>query len=137
MNLASLIVDVRSPDDIKSAFETMKSHQADAMIITGEPMFASQRQRFAELAIEYRLPSTFIVNIYPRAGGLLSYGPDPRYLFRSAAQYVAKIINGTAPSDLPVERPTVYQLTINLKTAQAIGATIPPSVLLRADKVIE
>jgi putative ABC transport system substrate-binding protein len=135
--LECIIVDVRAPDDIAAAFDTMKQEGANAMVITGEPMFASQRRRFADLAVEYRLPSTFIVNIYPKAGGLLSYGPDPKYLFRSAAHYVAKIAEGSAPSDLPVERPTIYELTINQKTAQAIGVSIPHAVLLRTDKFID
>ena len=137
LRLEHMVVDVRTPEEIQPAFEAMKRQGVDAMVITGEPMFASQRKRFAELAIAYRLPSTFIVSVYPKAGGLMSYGPDPKELFRRAAIYVARILKGAKPSDLPIERPTVYELVVNLKTAQAIGATIPQAILLRADQVIE
>lgn len=137
LRLECTIVDVRSPEEIAPAFEAMKREGVNAMVITGEPMFASQRKRFAELAVEYRLPSTFIVSIYPKAGGLMSYGPDPKDIFRRSALYVARIIKGAKPADLPIERPTVYDLVVNLKTAQAIGVMIPQAILLRTNQVIE
>lgn len=130
-------VDVRTPDDIETAFATMKREGAEAVVISGEPMFASQRKRFAELALRYRLPSIFVASVYPEVGGLMSYGANPNAVFRRAADFVAKILGGAKPADLPVELLTVYELVVNLKTAKKLGVTIPQSILLSAYRLIE
>ena len=93
--------------------------------------------RIGELAIEHRLPTMFIVKEYVRAGGLMSYGVDFVLMYRRAADYVAKILKGTKPADLPVEQATKFELVVNLKTAKAIGIELPTAILLRADEVIE
>jgi putative ABC transport system substrate-binding protein len=100
-------------------------------------VFSSERQRIAERAAQQRLPAMFFSREFPEAGGLMSYGPSFSELYRRAATYVHKILSGAKPADLPVEQPTRFELVINLKTARALGLTIPPSLLLRADLVIE
>src|SRR6516164_1549331 len=101
------------------------------------PTFGTQRARIADLAIQHHLPTMFTFNYYVEAGGLMSYGVDPLPIFRRAASLVAKILRGAKPSDLPVEQPTNFEFTLNLKTAKALGVSIPTSILLRADEVIE
>ena len=100
-------------------------------------MFARHKERLTELAIKHRLPAIYDEKQYVNAGGLMSYGPSFIDLFRRAASFVDRILKGTKPSDLPIEQPTKFELAINLKAAKAIGLTIPPSLLGRADQVIE
>jgi putative ABC transport system substrate-binding protein len=100
-------------------------------------MLFYQRRRLADLAAKNRLPTVFSVRDYADAGGLMSYGPNLADLFRRAATYVDKILKGAKPADLPVEQPTKFELVINLKTAKALGLTIPPSLLQRADEIIQ
>ena len=100
-------------------------------------MFFTVRARLAELALKYRLPTIMGAREYVDAGALASYGTDYRLLFRRAAEFVDKIFKGAKPGDLPIEQPTKFELVINLKTAKALGLTIPQSVLLRADEVIQ
>jgi putative ABC transport system substrate-binding protein len=100
-------------------------------------MFSFERRRLAELAAKNRLPTMFSFRDYVDAGGLMAYGPSIVDLFRRAAAYVDKILKGAKPADLPVEQPTKFELVINLKTAKALGLTIPPSLLGRADEVIQ
>jgi len=100
-------------------------------------MFTTHRIRLADLAAKARLPAMYGTREYVEAGGLMSYGPITRELFRRAAGYVDKILKGANPGDLPVEQPTKFELVINLKTAKALGLTIPQSLLLRADEVIQ
>src|SRR5215813_15275798 len=111
----------------------MVSARAQAVIVQG--IFFSKA--IADLAIKYRLPSASVLRSYPHAGGLMSYGADIPHIFRRSAILVHKILQGTKPTDLPVEQPTKFELAINLKTAKAIGLTIQESFLLRADEVIE
>jgi putative ABC transport system substrate-binding protein len=135
INLVS--VEARLPADLDAAFQSMARQRVDCVIVLGEPMFFAQRRRIAALAIEARLPTMFVAREHVEAGGLMSYGGNLRAIFWHAADYVDKILRGTKPADLPVEQPTKFELVINLKTARAIGLTIPEAFLLRADEVIE
>ncbi len=132
----ALVLDAASAEEIDRAFDAMRREGAGALIITGDPFFAGQGERLVERARGNRLPSSFVASFYPEAGGLLSYGMDVIAMFRRAASFVDRILKGAAPADLPVEQPTVFQLVINLETAEAIGIEVPQSVLLRADRII-
>src|SRR6516165_6802272 len=107
------------------------------LLVLSGPSFGKQRAHIADLAIQHRLPTMFTFKYYVEAGGLMSYGIDTIPIFRRAAAFVAKILRGAKPSDLPVEQPTNFEFTLNLKTAKAIGVSVPTSILLRADEVIE
>ena len=124
---------VREPNEVEAAFAAMASKQAQAVVVQAV-FFANA---IADMAIKYRLPSAAVLRSYPHAGGLMSYGADVPHLFRRSAALVHKILQGTKSADLPVEQPTKFELVVNLKTAKAIGLTIPESFLLRADEVIE
>jgi putative ABC transport system substrate-binding protein len=128
--------DVRSLKDIENAFQAAARSKADAVLLLGGPMLATQRRYFAELAVKNRLPTMYWRSDIVLAGGLMSYGVSFTDLDRRAAMYVDKILKGAKPADLPVEQPTKFELAINLKTAKQIGLTIPPNVLARADRVI-
>ena len=122
--------------EFESTFSAMTRERAEALIVLADPMFLSERRRIAELAAQSRLPTGFNVRQYVEAGGLLSYGPSLTDLFRRAAGYVDKILKGAKPADLPVERPRQFELVINLSAAQALGLTIPPTLLFQADEVL-
>jgi len=129
---------VERPDDFVTAFAEVQKNRAEALIVSSSGLFYLHRTRLVEFAAKHRLPtiyhqSGFVVG----AGGLMSYGPDFHDLFRRSATYVDKILRGAKPGDLPVQQPTKFELVINLKTAKALGVTIPQSLLLRADQVIE
>ena len=128
---------VREPGEFEGAFVAMRKGRADALIVVSDSLFASQRARIVDLAAKSRLPAVYDVRLFPESGGLMSYGPDIADLFRRSATYVVKIVKGAKPADLPVEQPTKFELVINLKTAKALGLTIPPSLLGRADEVIQ
>lgn len=131
-------VDVRGPGDIDRAFTTMGRHRSDGLlIIPDSSWYLGHEKRIAELALKHRLPSISTVKTWPDAGGLMSYGTNFHDSWRRAATYVDKILKGAHPADLPVEQPTKFELAINLKTAKALGLTISPSLLLRADHVIQ
>jgi putative ABC transport system substrate-binding protein len=125
-----------SPGDLASAYAAMMRWRADGLNTLNDAMFFSQRQRIVELAVKNRLPAIHPETEFVQAGGLMSYGPDFDYLFRRAAFYVDKIFKGAKPADIPVEQPAKFQFVINVKTAAALGLTIAPWTLLRADKVI-
>jgi putative tryptophan/tyrosine transport system substrate-binding protein len=129
--------EVGDPDELDSTFATMTRHRIDGLIVIGDPLTVRYRTRIVELAAKNRLSTVYGIPEFVRAGGLLAYGPNYADLFRRAATYVDKILKGAKPGDLPVELPTKFQLIINLKTAKALGLTIPPSLLLRADQVLE
>ena len=131
------LFDVRDRKELDSAFSVMAEARADAFTVMGDPLFLSQQKHIANLATTKRLLSVFARNENVEAGGLMSYGPTFADQFRQAATYVDKILKGAKPGELPVEEPTRMYLVINLKTAKAIGLTIPPSLLARADQVIE
>ena len=130
-------VSVRSLKEADAAFSAMKQDHAAAVILVASPTFLGERRRLADLAIAHRLPMMVGSREYAEAGGLVSYGTDYPELFRRAAAYVDKILKGAKPEDLPVEQPTKFELVINLKTAKALGLTIPQSLLARADEVVE
>ena len=127
---------VQAPDEIDAAFATMKRAKVGAYLGMGGPLIYAHRQHVAKVALENRLPGIHFSEDYVDAGALASYGAKLVDRYRSAATYVDKILRGAKPADLPVEQPTRYYLTINLKTAAALGLTIPQSVLLRTDDVI-
>ena len=130
-------VPMRSFEALEAAFATVARGRADALIIFTISSLFPYRRRVAELAVKHRLPTVVGVREYVEAGCLASYGTDYPDLFRRAATFVDKILKGAKPADLPVEQPTKFELVINLKTAKALGLTIPPSLLQRADQVIE
>jgi ABC-type uncharacterized transport system substrate-binding protein len=130
-------VQVRAVDDLQGAFATIKSHHAAAAIIFEGPFLYLMRLQISALALRNGVPTVSLYREGAEAGGLLSYGPNLQDSWRRAAFYVHKILNGTKPADLPIQQPTRFELVINLKTAKALGLTIPPSLLLRADQVIE
>jgi putative ABC transport system substrate-binding protein len=130
-------VDVRAPEDFETAFATITAAHAMGVVVIPDPMYFSQRQRIADLALKNRLPTVFARRENAEAGGLVSYGPSLPDQFRHATSYVDKIFKGAKPADLPVEQPTKFELVINLKTAKALGITIPQALLLRADKVVQ
>jgi putative tryptophan/tyrosine transport system substrate-binding protein len=130
-------VGVRTAAELEGAFATMARGRAQAVLVLGTAIFLAERQRVAELAIKHRLPTMSIFKDNVEAGGLMSYSPDYDDLYRRGALYVDKILKGAKPADLPVEQPTKFELVINLKTAKALGLTIPQTLLLRADQVIE
>ena len=129
-------VEARGPADFDRAFSEMTRARAGALTVLGTVMFSNERRRLVDLAAKNRLPAAYMERDYVDAGGLMSYGPNVADLFRRAATYVDKILKGAKPGDLPVEQPTKFDLVINLKTAKALGLTIPPSLLGRADEVI-
>jgi putative ABC transport system substrate-binding protein len=130
-------LEARSPGEIDSAFAAMTRERAGALIVLLDVMFAEHRARIADLAAKHRLPAVYGLQEYAEVGGLMVYGSSFVDRFRRAAIFVDKILKGAKPADLPVEQPTKFELVINMKTAKALGLTIPPSLLLRADQVIE
>ncbi len=130
-------LDVRSSTDIETAFRAASKGRADAVLLLVNSVITSHGPQFAALAVKSRLPTIYPFPEFVEAGGLVSYGASISHLFRRAATYVDKILKGAKPADLPVERPTKFELVINLKAAKQIGLTIPPNVLARADKVIK
>jgi putative ABC transport system substrate-binding protein len=129
--------DASRPDEIESALETLASRQVGVVIVLQTSMLIGNRQQIAASALAKRLPTVYGYRDHVVAGGLVSYGVDLRWCFRRAAYFVDKILHGAAPGDLPVEFPSKMVLAVNLKTASALGITISPSLLARADEVIE
>ena len=131
------ILDARNADGLTRNFSIMKQERTEAVIAVVDAFFISQRREIAELALKNNLPSMFSAQEHVEAGGLMSYGQNLADLYRRAAAYVDKIFKGAKPGNLPIEQPAVFSLTINSKTAKALGLEIPQELLLRADKVIE
>jgi putative ABC transport system substrate-binding protein len=129
-------VEASSPEAFDGAFAAMTRAHAGALLVLGEPVFSQHRSRLAELAAINHLPAIYRIREHVEDGGLMSYGPSLPDMWRRAATYVDKILRGAKPADLPVEQPTKFELVINLKTAEALGLTISPSLLFQADKVI-
>jgi putative ABC transport system substrate-binding protein len=130
-------LEARRPDELAGAFAAMTRESAGAVLLPGDSLFFFYRRQIADLAIKNRLPAMFAPREFAEAGGLMAYGANVAHMYWRAATYVDKILKGAKPADLPVEQPTKYDLVINLKTAKALGLTIPPSVLRQADKVID
>jgi putative ABC transport system substrate-binding protein len=130
-------VTARAPEEIEAAFSAMAKARAEALIVFTDPMLYSQRSRLADFAARNRLPAMHMIKGHAEAGDLMAYGPDYRDLYRRTAEIVDKILKGAKPADLPIEEPSKFELVINLKTAKALGLTIPPSLLGRADEVIQ
>ena len=131
------VVEASAPTDIEGAIDAAVRERAGGLYVFGDPMFHNPPRRLPDLAARARLPTIFLVREVTQAGGLMSYGPDFGDMFRRAAIYVDRIVKGEKPADLPVQQPTKFDLVINLKTAKALGLTIPQSLLLRADEVIQ
>jgi putative ABC transport system substrate-binding protein len=125
------------PDEIAAGVEAAVGDGAEALVVLPDAMFWNERRRIVTLAAQHKLPAIYEEREYTNDGGLISYGRDVSEQFRQAAGYVEKILKGAKPADLPIQQPTKFELVVNLKTAQALGLTIPYSILMRADEVIE
>jgi putative tryptophan/tyrosine transport system substrate-binding protein len=130
-------VSVQNSNDFDSAFETLAAKGAKGLVIVMSPLMDAQLAHLAEHCTNARLPSIYSSDLFPRSGGFLSYGANFQSLFQRAPFYVDRLFKGAKAADLPVEQPTKYDLTINVRTARAIGVTVPASLLARADEVIE
>jgi putative ABC transport system substrate-binding protein len=137
MNVSVRAVVVRSRDDLDTAFAELARLRVGALEVMPTPIALRERRRVAELALKYRLPTIFAQREYVEAGGLMSYGSHLGQMFRRAAIYVEKILKGGRPADLPIEQPTTFELVINLRTARALGVTVPSSLQARADHMVE
>jgi putative ABC transport system substrate-binding protein len=137
LNIKLKVLEVRDRTDLAGAFEAAKTEQAEALNVFSSPFLASLYRDIIDLAAQHRLPAIYQWKEHAEAGGLISYGPSLAGMWRQTAIIVAKVLRGAKPADLPVEQPTKFELVANLKTAKALGLTIPESFLLRADQVIE
>jgi putative tryptophan/tyrosine transport system substrate-binding protein len=137
LGLSVQIIEARKPDELEAAVAAAVAQHAAALIVIQDPMFVAQREKLAELVANYRLPAIYGVEEHVTSGGLMAYAASRPEIFRRAATFVDKILKGAKPVDLPVEQPTKFRLIINLKTAKALGLTVPASLLAIADEVIE
>jgi putative tryptophan/tyrosine transport system substrate-binding protein len=135
--LQTQAVELKDAANLEGAFESAKNWGADALIVLSNPLTLAYRTRIAELAAKARLPTIYLYRAHVHAGGLISYGPDLPDMFRRAGGYVGRILGGTKPADLPIERPVRFDMVVNLMTAKSLGITIPEMLLVRADEVIE
>jgi putative ABC transport system substrate-binding protein len=137
LNVKLEVVEVRAMAEMARAFEKAKGQSVDAVVILSSPVFGTNPKLVADLALAHRIPTATLFPDIARAGGLMAYGPDILGIFRQTGTMVGKVLQGSRPADLPVERPTKFEMIINIKTAKALGLELPTSVLLRADEVIE
>jgi putative ABC transport system substrate-binding protein len=137
LGIETELLDIRKPEDIAPAFDTASANRVGAVTVVTDALTLENRGVIVKLAEDHRLPAMYGGQEFMAAGGLITYAPNYADMFRRAASYVDKIFHGASPSDLPVEQPTRFELIINLKAAKAIGLTVPPSLLARADEVIE
>jgi len=131
------VFEARAVDQVSGKFEDAIKAGAAGLLVLEDPLTYNARRQIADLAAKFRLPTIYGYRDFAEAGGLMSYGADRRQMYRRAAEYVDKILKGAKPADLPVEQPTKFELVINLKTAKALGLTIPQSLLVRADEIIQ
>ena len=134
-HLKVIVVDVRHPDALDRAFDQARS-SAQGVVVLNEAFLVASKQRVVALAAKHGLPTLYTLRDFVEAGGLMSYAPDFAVMFRRAAEYVDRIVKGARPADLPIEQPTQFELVVNMKTAKALGVTIPESILVRADELI-
>jgi putative ABC transport system substrate-binding protein len=137
LGIEAHLLDVRKSEDLAAAFDAASQGRVDALVVSADGILQTNRQRIVELAVTHRLPAIYTSREFIDVGGLISYGASYRDLYRRAATYVAKILKGSKPADLPVEQPTKFEMVINLKTAKALGLEMPPILLALADEVIE
>lgn len=137
LGLALHLAEVRTASDFPGAFAAMAAARVGAFLVQQDHLFVSHAAQVIDPATERRLPGMYVFSLYPASGGFMSYGASAEDLYRRAAGYVERILKGASPSDLPVERPTKFELVLNVKTARKLGLTVPPAVRLRADRVIE
>ena len=131
------VVEARTPDEVEPAINAAAGERVEALLVAGDPVFNNPPARLPQLVARTRLPAIYLLRTQVQAGGLMSYGPNSVEISRRAASYVDRILKGAKPGDLAIEQPTKFELVINLKTAKALGLTIPQSLLLRADEVIQ
>jgi len=136
LGLTAQVVEVSEVSDYEGAFRAARDNGAQALLVLPSPVFSAYRQVLIAHAASYRLPALYEFKAYVQDGGLISYGPNTLDMYRRAASYVDRILKGAKPGDLPIERPGTFELAINLKTATALGLTIPPSLLFQADEII-
>jgi len=136
MRMKLRVLDVRRPAELEPAFGTMHRERADALILVADPLLFAERLTIVQLAARHRVPAVYETRRFAENGGLLSYGPLEQERFQRLALYVDRILRGARPGDLPIEQPTTFELVVNLKTATALGLTIPQALLRRADEVI-
>ncbi len=129
--------EAKGPDELDRLLATLGRERPEALIVLGDPMLSTHRRRILDFCVRNRVPATYSTREWVADGGLMSYGTAFEELFRRAAMYVDRVLKGTKPADLPIEQPAKFELVINLKTARALGLTIPPSLLVRADQVVE
>jgi len=137
LGLQLRFIEARHPGEIDTAFAAMARERPDALLVLADPLFSTQRTRIVDSAARSRLAAMYQWREFAEDGGLMSYGADLPGIYRRLGAYIDKILKGAKPGDLPVEQPTKFELVVNLKTAKAMGLTIPPSILLQADKVIQ
>ena len=135
--LKAEIIEVRSPDDFEDALEAATTKRVEAGILLSSPFVFASSKQISQIALAKRLPLISLFAEFPRSGGLIAYGPNVGEIFRRCGDYVGKILHGAKPSELPIQRPEKFDLVINLKTAEALGVTVPPVLLATADEVIE
>ena len=128
---------IRRQQDINEAIQQAVRDQANGLVVLSSPLIYQHRSQIGSIALDARLPTISLFNTFPKEGGLMAYGPDFPAIYTQAAGYVARVLAGAKPGELPIQRPTKFELVINVKTAKALGLTIPPSLLTRADEVIE
>src|SRR5437899_3762820 len=137
LNVELDVLEVQRPSDFDTAFLLASQHGASAMVMLSSPLIAPNVQMLAELALRHRFPAITLFPDFARAGGLLAYGPNLLNLYRLAGVLAGKVLRGANPADLPIERPTKFDTVLNMRTAHALGISIPTSLLLRADELLE